>query len=72
METFIDRFCVIANETIPKSNPNHKMPQKPCFSDRCKEASLDQKRSLGTFQRFPTNANLQEYRIQSAEATQVI
>ena len=29
LETFIDKLCEIANETIPKSNRNPKKPQKP-------------------------------------------
>ena len=37
LETLIDKLCEIANETIPKSDPNPKKPQKPWFSE-CKEA----------------------------------
>ena len=72
LETFIDQLCEIANETIPKSNPNPTKPQKPWFSDECKEAILERKRSLRVFKRSPTNANLQLYRIKSAKARQVI
>ena len=28
-ETFIDKLCEIANQTIPKLNPNPKKPEKP-------------------------------------------
>ena len=52
------------------SNP--KKPQKPWFSDECKEAILERKRSLRVFKRSPTNTNLQEYRIKRAKARQVI
>ena len=72
LETFIDQLCEIANETIPKSNPNPTKPQKPWFSGECKEAILERKRSLRVFKRSPTNANLQLYRIKSAKARQVI
>ena len=72
LETFIDKLCEIANETIPKSNPNPKKPQKPWFSDECKEAILERKRSLRIFKRSPTNINLQEYCIKRAKARQVI
>ena len=72
LETFIDKLCEIANEIIPKSNPNPKKPQKPCFSDECKKAILNRKRSLRIFKRSPTNAHLQEYRIKRAKARQVI
>ena len=41
LESFIDKLCEIANQTIPKSNPNPKKPQKPWFSDKCKEAILE-------------------------------
>ena len=67
--TFIDKLCEIGNETIPKSNPN---PKKPWFSDECKHAILDWKRYLRIFKIFPSNANLQEYRIKRAKARQVI
>ena len=69
LETFIDKLCKIANETIPKSNPN---PKKPWFSDECKEAILERKRSHRVFKRSPTNANLQQYLIKRAKARQVI
>ena len=73
LETFVDKLCEIANETlIPKSNPNPKKPQEPWFSDECKEAILERKRSLRVFQRSPTNTNLQEYRIRRAKSRQVI
>ena len=72
LETFIDKLCEIANETIPKSNPNPKKPQKPWFSDECKEAISERKRSLRVLKRSPTNTNLQEYRIERAKARQVI
>ena len=72
METFIDKLCEIANKTIPKSNPNPKKPQKPWFSDDCKEAILERKRPLRVFKRSPTNANLQLYHIKSAKARQII
>ena len=67
--TFIDKLCEIANETIPKSNPN---PKKPWFSDECKKAILERKRSLRVCKRTPTNAHLQEYCIKRAKARQVI
>ena len=63
LETFIDKLCEIANQTIPKLNPN---PKKPWFSDECKEAILERKRSFRVFKRSPTNANLQEYRLKRA------
>ena len=46
LETFINKLWEIANQTIPKSNPNPKKPQKPWFSDECKKAILELKRSL--------------------------
>ena len=49
LETFMDKLCEIANETIPKSNPNPKKPQKPWFSNEYKEAILERKRSLKSF-----------------------
>ena len=49
LETFFDKLCEISNETIPKSNPNPKKAQKPWFSDECKEAILERKRSLKSF-----------------------
>ena len=42
METYINKLCEIANKTIPKSNPKQNRPQKPWFSDECKEAISDQ------------------------------
>ena len=72
LETFIDKLCEIANQTIPKSNPNIKKPQKPWFSDECKEAISERKRSLRVFKISPTNTHLQEYRIKRAKAEQVI
>ena len=41
LETFIDKLCKIANQTIPKSNPNPMKPQKPWFSDECKKVILE-------------------------------
>ena len=70
LETFIDKLCEIANEI--KSNPNPKKPQKPWFSDECKEAIVEKKRSLRVFKRSPTNTYLQEYHIKRAKARQVI
>ena len=72
LETFIDKFYEIAKQTIPKSNPNPKKPQKPWFSDECKEAILERKRSLRVFKRSPTNTNLQQYCVKGAKARQVI
>ena len=72
LETFIDKLCEIANETIPKSNPNPKKPQKPWFSDECKQVILDRKRCLRVFKRSLMNANLQENCIKRAKARQVI
>ena len=68
LETFIDKLCEIANQTIPKSNPNPKKPQNIWFSDECKEAILERKGSLRVLKRSPTNANLQQYCIKSAKA----
>ena len=72
LETFIDKLGEITNETIPKSNFNPKKPQKPWFSDECKQVILDRKLCLRVFKRSPTNANLQEYCIKRAKARQVI
>ena len=72
LETFIDKLCEIAHQAIPKLNPNPKKSHKPWFSDECREAILERKRSLRVFKRSPTNANLKLYRIKSAKARQVI
>ena len=40
LQTFTDRLCEIAKETISKSNPN---PKKPWFSDEGKHAFLDRR-----------------------------
>ena len=72
LETFIDKLREIANQTISKSNPNPKKPQRPQFSDECKEAILERRRCLRVFKRTPTNANLQQYRLKSTKVRQVI
>ena len=72
LETFIHKLCEIAYETLPISNPNSKKPKKLWFSDECKNAILERKRTLGFFRRSPVNAHLQEDRIKRAKARQVI
>ncbi len=54
LDTFMEIVCDIANDCIPKSSPNPKRPQKPWYSDECKEAVRNGRKALKTFKRHPT------------------
>ena len=57
----------IADESIPKSSPNSKKPQKTWVTKECKEAIKQRREALKQFNTRPTPENLNRYRIAQAK-----
>jgi len=67
-ETIID----IANQTIPKHNPNGRKVPKPWFSKEVKEKIAGRRRAFRKAQIHPTASNIQQYNIDRAQTRKVI
>lgn len=76
VETKIEHFtsCLqdIANNCVPKSSSVSSHLPKPWFNKDCDKAIKERTKALNTFKHFPTQENLNSYRIARAKARKVI
>ena len=72
IEDFTSRLTNIALKTVPKSSKIPKPTHKPWFNADCENAIKERKKTLNTFKRKPTQANLDQYRAARAKARRTI
>ena len=72
IQHFTSILISIADESIPKSSPNSKKPQKPWVTKECKEAIKQRREALKRFNTRPTPENLNKYRIARAKTRRTI
>jgi len=72
IQHFTSILIKIAEESIPKSSPNCKKPQKPWITNECKKAIRQRREALKKFNNRPTPENLNKYRVLRAKARRTI